>query len=77
MQDNTKTQILKSDFLSSKDAIQEIKSLNEKFRAKYKRAPKIDLVYSLSGDKKNPIHAVAIWHDESNQKEIELIKNLT
>ena len=77
MQDNTKTQIFKSNFPSPKDAIQEIKALNDKFRVKYKRAPKIDLVYSLSGDKKNPIHAVAIWFDESNQKEIELIKSLS
>lgn len=55
----------------------DISRLKDMFRQKFKRTPKCELVYSLQGDHKKPVHGLAVWYGEENQEELEFfVENL-
>lgn len=76
---NNKTHIIQSGFQNCAHVLDKIKELNDLFLKTFRKCSNSELVYSLGGDKKQPVHSLAVWHDGSSEqiKEIEFfVSNL-
>lgn len=65
-----------TDFSSCSQVLEKIDLTSKLFLKTFKKSPKCELVYSLGGTYKMPIHNLAVWHDGSVEqgKEIQFIK---
>lgn len=77
MTTNNKTHLIQTDFYNCAQVLAKIDELSKLFLKTHRKGAQCELVYSLGGDKKNPIHALAVWHDGSPEqnKEIEFFTN--
>ena len=79
MSDNNQTKTISTNFQNCAQVLEKIEELSKLFLKTHRKGAECELVYSLTGDKKSPVHALAAWHDGSaaQNKEIEFfVKNL-
>lgn len=76
MNKNTQSITLKTNFKSAREVCELIKVLSEKFRIHYRKGESVDLVYSQTGDLKNPSHNLAAWFNADNTKEVNYFQEI-
>ena len=74
---NNISQTLKP-YNSHSEVFSEIKTLSEAFKKHYRKNSDSELVYQQTGNPKMPAHALAVWHDgsENQKREIDFFLNL-
>jgi hypothetical protein len=66
--------ILKTEYKTRKEVLQEILNLNDTFKRAFKRNPKSDLIYAEFGTVKNPKFELAIYCETQDNAEMEFFK---
>lgn len=73
---NNQSVTLQTNFKSAREVCDLIKVLSEKFRIHYRKGESVDLVYSQTGDLKNPSHNLAAWFDSDNKAELNYFREI-